>query len=537
MAFDVIQVLVSAACACIAGHATMHLLQIERYRISELRKDMRLHGDKLQKPDILIGLLAALSDWYLPMLLSLAIRQEQRRTSFCNWLVLGLFVLVTALNFFVKRRIPKRKPFGLTRRMCRLMAVNLIINLAVAALLALIRIPPYLLFGAAEYTVMLSAVIMKPLEEKINAGFYRSAAEKLEACPDLIRIGITGSYGKTSVKLILKTLLSAKYRVLATPPSFSTAMGISRVVNEQLDGEHQVFIAEMGAQQKGEIADMAELVKPRYAVITNAGFAHIDTFGSVDKAAQAKNELIEALPEDGCAFFGFDGGFGDRLYAKCRREKYRAAYDEYVKSDIYVEALENGIGGSSFMLVTADGQRQRVKTKLLGSYNARNIALCAAVAMKLGMTLEEIAKAAAKIKPVNHSLKFIEGDIYVIDDAANNLPEAAAEALHVLKEFPGRRILVTAGLRDVEDVEGKNYDFGTRIPEKVDRVILLDKEYNEDENRPSDAVLALKEGLASCRYPNTAIHVARSEGEVAMLLRKHADKGDTVLYEGVMPIE
>ena len=179
MAFGVIQVLVSAACACVAGHATMHLLQAERYQIAALRKDMRLHGDKLHKPDILIGLLFALADWYLPVLLSLVIQQEQKRAVFCDRLLLCLFAAVTVLNFFVKRRIPKHKPFGFTRRMCRLMGVNLLINLVIAALLALIRIPPYLLLGAAEYTVLLSAVVMRPLEEKINAGFYRSAAEKL----------------------------------------------------------------------------------------------------------------------------------------------------------------------------------------------------------------------------------------------------------------------------------------------------------------------------------------------------------------------
>ena len=537
MAFGVIQVLVSAACTCIAGHATMHLLQSERYQIPALRKDMRQHSVKLQKPDFLIGVLIALADWYLPMLLSLAIQQESKRETLCNYLVLAVFVLVTALNFFVKRRIPKKKAFGLTRRMCRLMAVNLIINLAIAVLLSLIRIPPYLLFGAAEYTVLLAAVIMRPLEEKINAGFYRAAAEKLEAYPDLIRIGITGSYGKTSVKLILKTLLSAKYRVLSTPPSFSTAMGISRVVNEQLDDEHQVFIAEMGAQQRGEIADMAKLVKPQYAVITNAGSAHIDSFGSVDKAAQAKFELIEALPEDGCAFFGFDGGFGDRLYAKCRREKYRAAYDGYIKSDIHVEGLENGVNGANFVLVTADGQRQRIKTRLLGSYNARNIALCAAVAMKLGMTLDEIAKAAAKIKPVNHSLKIIEGDIYVIDDSANTLPESAAEALRVLSHFPGRRILVTAGLRDVEeDTEDINFAFGTQISEYAERVILLDKEFNAEEKKLSPVIEAVKAGISGGK-PGAAVHIAKSEAELASMLRGFVGKGDTVLYEGVLPVE
>ena len=532
MSFDVIQVLVAAVCTSVAGLATMHMLQAQRYRIPDLRKGMRLYGDKLQRPDFLIGVLAALTDWYLPMLLSLGIANAVKRANISNYIVLGVFVAVTAVNFIVKRRIPQKKAFGLTRRICRLALVNLLLNLIFCTLLALIKIPPYLVFGAAEYTVLLAAVIMRPLEEKINAGFYKAAAQKLKGYPKLKRIAITGSYGKTSVKLILKTILSEKFRVLSTPASFSTAMGISRVVNEQLDEKHQILIVEMGAQQKGEIADMAKLVKPKYAVITNAGLAHIDSFGSVDKAAQAKYELIEALPEDGVAFFGFDDGFGDRLYAKCRHEKYRAAHDGYIKSDIHVEGLENGPDGASFTLVTSDGKRQRIKTKLLGSYNARNIALCASVAMKLGMTLDEIAKAAVKIKPVSHSLKLDAGKIYVIDDSANDMPEAATEALRVLGDFPGRHILVAAGFRDEGGTEDKNYAFGTQVIDYADRVILVD--YGAGEAL-SDEIRALKEGLLSCKFPNTAIHVARNEGDIAKLLKKYSDQGDTVLYEGVSP--
>jgi len=526
MAFDVIQVLIAAACTCIAGLATMHMLQAQRYRIPDLRKEMRLHADHLQRPDFVIGLLFALADWYLPILLSMVIQQEQKRIHFCNYFVLGAFIAVTALNFLSKRRIPQKKAFGFTRRICRLLVVNLLINLAAASLLALIKIPPYLVFGAAEYTALLAAMIMRPLEEKINAGFYKSAAEKLRNHPKLIRIGVTGSYGKTSVKMMLKTILSEKYRVLATPPSFSTAMGISRVVNEQLNAEHQVFIAEMGAQQKGEIAEMAKLVRPQYAVITNAGFAHTDSFGSVEKAAQAKYELIEALPEDGTAFFGFDGGFGDRLYARCRREKYRAAYDQHAKSDIHVEHLENNVEGSSFALVTGDGKCQRIKTKLLGSYNARNIALCASVAMKLGMSLEEIAKAAAKIKPLSHSLKLIDGDIRVIDDSANTIPDAAMEALRVLRDFPQRRIFVTAGIRGESESEEAYIGggIGELAAECTDFVILIGKEQTT----------AIKDSMLKRGYPKSFISTVKDEEAALALLRERAQAGDTVLYEGVM---
>ena len=99
------------------------------------------------------------------------------------------------------------------------------------------------------WTLALSARIAQPMENAINKSYFRDAQKKLQQNPDLIRIGITGSYGKTSTKFILATLLSEKYNVLATPSSFNTPMGITRVVREQLKDEHQVFIAEMGARQ------------------------------------------------------------------------------------------------------------------------------------------------------------------------------------------------------------------------------------------------------------------------------------------------
>lgn len=536
MAFGVIQITAAVACMCAAGFSTVHMIQAKRYQIAEVRKQARFRSEKLHKPDFLIGLSAALLDWYLPMLLSLVIQKEAEREAISNYLVLVAFVIATVPVFLFKRRTDTDRPFIWTRRVCRLMALNLLMNLAACVLLELIGIPPYLLLGAAELSVVLSAMIMEPIEEKINAKFYAAAAEKLREYPELIRIGITGSYGKTSVKLILKTILSEKYRVLCTPANFSTMMGISRVINEQLGDRHQVLIVEMGAQRQGEIADMAKLVKPTYAVLTNAGLAHIDSFGSVEAAAQAKNELIEALPEDGCAFFGYDGGFGDRLYAKCRREKYRSAGDERAKSDIHVEDLENGVNGASFTLVTSDGKRRRVQTKLLGSYNAANIALCASVALKMGMTLEEIAKAAAKIKPVNHSLKLMHSDAYVIDDSANDHTEAADEALRVLRDFPGRHILIASAFcgSDENEIEKNNYAFGTRMADSVDRVILMDK---VGQNELSGGARAMKNGILSCGFPNSSIHIARSEAEIAGFVKKYTEKGDTLLYEGILPIE
>lgn len=529
MLYTGIRLLVITVCCALAGAFSMHLLQEQRYRIADLRAAQRRHPDRLLLPDALVAAAAALLNWYLPVLMSLAVQKEAAREALCDWLTLAIFAAAALALFFRRRAIPMKKPFGVTRRICRLTLVLLLLSFLGALLLSLLQLSPYFIFAASDFMVALAARILEPLEKRINAGFYNSARRKLEARPDLIRIGVTGSFGKTDVKQMLKALLSEKYRVLATPPSFSTAMGVSRVVNEQLKPAHQLFIAEMGAQKKGEIDELARLVAPKYGVLTCVGDAHIDTFGSIEAAAQTKYELIEALPEDGEAFFGADQSYGDRLFHMCRRKnKFRAGMGDGHGYFMRAEHVETGVRGTRLELICEDGGHAWLQTPLLGAYNVRNLALCAAVARRLGLSMEEIARGAEKLKPAKHHLQLIPGKINVIDDSQNHLPEAALEALRVLKEFPGRRILVTAGLAEPEKgAANVNYAYGVQIPVSADYVILLDPEATQE----------IMDGLMSVKFPKSSVRMVRDGADAAAMVRELAGEGDTLLYEGVYPQE
>ena len=523
MLYLVVRTLVIAACCTAAGLSAMHMLQTQRYQIPALRKELRRYG-VMQTTEVIVAAASAAVNWYMPILLSMAIQKEDYRENLCNWLMLGLFALITVIIYFQKKHIPQKKPFGVTRRICRLIGCVYILNALGATILTAVNLSPYILFAGVDYAVLLGAIIMRPIEDRINAGFYNAARQKLAAHKSLIRIGITGSYGKTDTKLILKTLLSEKFKVLSTPPSFSSAMGISRVVNDQLKSGHQVFIAEMGAQQKGEVKDMAKLVRPQYGVLTCIGDAHIESFGSVETIAQTKFELIQSLKESGMAFFGSDGSYGDRLYGLCKTEKYLAGVG--VDGYMHAEHLETSARGTRFELVCEDGDHAWVQAKLLGRYNVKNIALAAAVAKKMGLTMQEIARGIEKLRPVKHHLQLIPGAINVIDDSENTLPDGAAEALCVLADFPGRRILVTAGLTELErNSADKNYAFGTQITGCADYVILIGPEDTRD----------LMRGLMSTPFPKSSVRMVRDEYDAAAIIQEIATEGDTVLYEGVYP--
>ena len=525
MLYLVVRTLVIAACCTAAGLSAMHMLQVQRYQVPALRKELRRYS-LMQTTEVFVAAGAAAVNWYMPILLSMAIQKEQQRENLCNWLMLALFILATVIIYFQKKRIPQKRPFGVTRRICRLMGCIFVINALVATLLTVVSLSPYLLFAGADYAVLLAAIIMRPVEDRINAGFYNSARAKLAAHKNLITIGITGSYGKTETKVILKTLLSEKYKVLATPPSFSSAMGISRVVNEQLRKGHQVFIAEMGAQQKGDIEYMVKLVRPRYGVLTCVADAHLDSFDSIETIAQNKFKLIKSLPEGGAAFFGSDSSFGDRLYNLCKLEKYRAAIGTEVQCHMHAEDIETTVRGTRFRLVCATDEQILVQAKLLGRYSVQNIALAASVAKKMGLTMGEIQRGIEKLRPVKHHMQLIPGKINVIDDSETFHPEGAAEALQVLRNFPGRRILVTAGLTEVEkDRADKNYAFGKQATLCADYVILIGPEDTREVMR----------GLMSENFPKASVRIVHDEYDAAAIVKEIAAEGDTVLYEGVYP--
>ena len=280
--------------------------------------------------------------------------------------MLALFVVVTAVLAVLDLRAPAKKPLVFTRRVRRLYGFIVLLCLAGSALLSLISLPPYLLYAGNCYIVMGAAALAQPLENRINGQFFERARKKLESRPDLIKIGITGSYGKTSTKFVLRDILSQKYRVLATPASFNTPMGLSRVINEQLKGEHQIFIAEMGARHVGDIKELCELVHPKYGLLTSVGPQHLETFGSIENIAGTKYELIEALPKDGIAFFSSDGSYVDRLFAKCEREKYRVGFNPDRQPYMLATDIEVSPQGSRFTLKCADGESLRCRTRLLG---------------------------------------------------------------------------------------------------------------------------------------------------------------------------
>ena len=147
------------------------------------------------------------------------------------------------------------------------------------------------------YILMLANIINRPAEKAVRQ-WYINDAKKILAENDHIRvIGITGSYGKTSLKFYLNTLLSVKYNVLVTPESYNTPMGVVKTIREKMKSTHEIFVCEMGARKVGEIKEICDIVHPRDGLITSIGPQHLETFFNMDNIVKTKFELGDALPD------------------------------------------------------------------------------------------------------------------------------------------------------------------------------------------------------------------------------------------------
>ncbi len=443
---------------------------------------------------------------------------------------------------FLKTDKPVKTPLVFTKRATRLYIFNLILNgivLLIPSILFLLTenifyivifvVLGFILYRQQPDIMYLSNTLIKPIEDNINMGYYKSAQEKIKNREDLTVVGITGSFGKTSTKFILGTILEERFNVLNTPESYNTPMGLSKVINNELSEDHEIFIAEMGARAIGEIKEVAELCQPKIGVLTSIGPVHLETFKNIDNIMKTKYELIEELPTDGIAVFNYDNEYIRKLADKTFKEKVLYALDDIENADIYADDIVVSELGSTFSLRDKEGNSISCTTRLLGRHNIYNILAGASVAKKLGLTFEEISRGIGKIEPIPHRLNIINSGtgVIIIDDAFNSNPIGTKAALDVLGQFKeGKKIIVTPGMVELGEMEEEaNREFGTNIGKVCDYVILV----GEKRTQP------IYDGLMEVNYNTDNIFIVNNLEEATAHIGRLAKPKDVVLFENDLP--
>ncbi len=447
----------------------------------------------------------------------------------------GWLSIAAACVFLFLRRdnTPAKKPLDYTARAKRTLLTARVMLGAAAILLFFSPVPAWLgaaiLLHAAPCAILAANVILKPVQAHINRGFVKQAARRLaELRPQVI--GVAGSYGKTSTKYYLDVLLAQKYSVIKSPGNFNTLLGITRVVNDMLKPEHEIFIAEMGAYQRGEVKEIADLVHPKIGIITSIGPEHFERFLTMENIEDTNYELIASLPADGLAVFNGDNGHCRKLAARTSHTRV-ALYtlDKQTGSDLWAESVVHSREGLRFIVATQDGRSVPVQTRIVGRHNVSNILGATRIALELGLSLEECAAGIAKLQPAPNRLEVKAGaaGTTIIDDSYNSNPIGAAEALYVLSQFTGgKRVLVTPGMIELGTLHyQKNEEFGHLAAQCADFVILVGPE----QTKP------IQDGLRRGGFPEGSLRVIQDLSETQGIFQKMLRPGDVILFENDLP--
>ena len=444
-------------------------------------------------------------------------------------IVLIVLSLLAAVYLFLQEKKKTYiKPLVYTARVRRQIAVTVILSALCIALLLVLKADFLALFAGVVLPWLLiypMALITSPMEAAIRNRYLNEAKQILKDHSDLIKIGITGSYGKTSTKNIMQAMISEAYNSLMTPASYNTPMGITRTIREMLKPIHKVFICEMGADHVGDITELMNFIHPSIGVVTTIGPQHLATFGSQENIIKEKMQMIELLPADGIGIVNYDNEL-IRSYQIKNHVKVVTYGIHYENADYRAVDITYHRNGSSFTVVN-NGEEIRIETRLLGEHNIQNILSAIAAARYLGVDWKVIQRAAKTMKQVEHRLemKTINGRRF-IDDAFNSNPSGSAMALQVLKNMSGKRLIVTPGMIDLGKAQDEiNREFGKKMKGCADIVILVGK----SQTKP------IYEGLEESGFDMDQVFVFDTVKEALAYVYMTTDGEDTILLENDLP--
>lgn len=462
----------------------------------------------------------------LPFLLLLFLKVEEARSPsvFCFTLIY-LYVQFQRLK-------DKKRSFMLrfTNRMCRFsICLLLLTGITIIGMrytlsyelyiccLPLLWMIPWILLPIASYVVL-------PMEHMIQNSYVQDAKARLNACPQMIRVGISGSYGKTSVKYIAYALLKDHYYTLKTPHSYNNRMGITRTIREELDPLHEVFLCEMGSDHSGELAELLSFVQPKITIVTAIGPQHLKTFGSQEAIVEEKMKMVEMLPPEGIGILNVDNPFICSYPLHTTANIYTYGYSK--KANVRIISANMGEEGTHFVL-EIDHKCYPFHTRLLGECNILNITAAITLARILHVPMADLQQAVEHLPFVEHRLEMKKmGADILIDDAYNSNLQGALAACRVLKEMPNWRVIITPGFMELGELQqSHSRAFGEEIAKSADEVVLVGKEQTKE----------IYGSLIEQQFPEEQIHVCGTMQEAITFAKRLTSRKKTILIENDIP--
>lgn len=286
-------------------------------------------------------------------------------------------------------------------------------------------------------------------------------------------IGITGSVGKSSTKELVWAVLARRYRTLKSPGNLNNEIGLPLTLLE-LDPSHERVVLEMGMYDLGEIALLCDIARPQVGLVTNVGATHLERLKTIERIAQAKAELVQALPADGAAILNYDD---PRVRAMAAVTPARVlTFGLSPGADLWAsEIVSEGLEGIRFSLHYG-GETVHAKVPLLGRHSVHTALGATAVGLVEGLSWEEII-AGLQSSAAQLRLVVVPGPqgATILDDTYNASPASTIAALNLLADLPaGRRIAVLGDMLELGEYEVEGHrKVGCRAATIVDLLLTL----------------------------------------------------------------
>lgn len=391
---------------------------------------------------------------------------------------------------------------------------------------------PDLLFLLLIRFFILSGVVVmiNYIANYVKGRYIHRSTKKMRAYSDLVVIGVTGSYGKTTVKEYVSHILSQKFHVSKTPRHVNTDIGVAQFILKTDFKDIDIFVVEMGAYQIGEIEIICGMVKPKIGVLTAIIEQHLSLFGSIQNIQQAKYELLRSIPQDGYIVTN-----ADNLYCveKLRELSCKNVETFGLNPDKHPTYFIDDVTSSSQGIicnVMYHGIKREFSSPVFGGHQALNIAPAIVVATYLGLANEQIKRGVATLPQVEAGIRLYQyGSCSIIDDSYNSNPQGFRAALDILGTFPSRqkRIVITRGMLELGIKSDELHeDIGEEISFYADELIIITPDFVEPFERGMNRV--------KNKY-NLDIITCFDQRELLKYVRACKDKNMVILLENRIP--
>jgi UDP-N-acetylmuramoyl-tripeptide--D-alanyl-D-alanine ligase len=327
----------------------------------------------------------------------------------------------------------------------------------------------------------LSVLFFSPFTLLYKKILIKRATKKLSQFKDLITIGIVGSYGKTSTKEFLATILSEKFNVLKTFKNQNNEISIAKLILEKLKKEHQIFVCEMGAYKKGEIKKIVKMIKPKIGIITGLNEQHLELFKNMENliSAEGGKELVEFLPKNGVLILNGENKTLRDLYQDLKIKKKIVSKSN--KDDWWAEKIQLGKDKIEFTISNKNQEKIRVKINLIGEHNIINILMAVCCARDIfKMEFSTIISAFSKFSLEQTGMNFYKTKygFFVLESVYSTNPNAVFSHLDYLKIWEKKKVIIMPCLIELGKAAMKIHEkIGEKIKEVCDLGIITTYDY------------------------------------------------------------